>query len=68
MEFTVMSNLSVYKANILMDASHKLNAQVHKLILTCLAKLNSRNIVPKEITLTGTYFSKLMKIDLRNAH
>ena len=63
-----MSNLSVYKANNLIDASYKLNAQAQKLILTCLAKLDSRCEIPKEITLTAIEFSELMGIDPKNAH
>ena len=63
-----MSNLSVYKSNTLVDASYKLNAQAQKLILCCLAKLDSRNEVPKDITLTALEFSKLMGIEPKNAH
>ncbi len=58
----------MYKANNLIDASYKLNPQAQKLILTCLAKLDSRHEIPKEITLTAMEFSELMGIELKNAH
>ena len=58
----------MYKANNLIDASYSLKTQAQKLILTCLSKIDSRNEIPKEITLTATEFSKIMKIDPKNAH
>jgi len=63
-----MSNLSVYKSNQLIDASYKLNTQAQKLILCCLAKLDSRKDIPKEMTLTAIEFAELMGIDPKNAH
>lgn len=63
-----MTNLSVYKSNSLIDASYKLNTQTQKLILCCLAKIDSRTEIPKDITLTALEFSKLMGIDQKNAH
>lgn len=63
-----MSNLSVYKSNELIDASYKLNAQAQKLVLACLAKLDSREEIPKEISISALEFSELMSIDAKNAH
>ena len=63
-----MTGLTVYKANSLIDASYKLNAQAQKLILCCLAKLDSRGGIPKEITLSAVEFSELVGVDLKNAH
>jgi hypothetical protein len=48
-----MNNLSVTKSNYLVDASYKLTAQAQKLVLACLAKIDSRKDVPKEITITS---------------
>lgn len=57
-----MSNLSVSKSNDLIDASYKLNAQAQKLVLACLAKVDSRKDIPKEISLTASEFSEIMGI------
>lgn len=57
-----MNNHSVSKANNLIDASYKLNVQAQKLILACLAKIDSRKAVPKEISLTAKEFEDLMGI------
>ncbi|WP_085609342.1 replication initiation protein [Vibrio parahaemolyticus] len=64
----MMKELSVYKANDLIDASYRLNTQAQKLILSCLAKLDSRHDIPKQMTLTAAEFSELMGIDPKNAH
>lgn len=63
-----MKELSIYKANELIDASYRLNAQAQKLILSCLAKLDSRYEIPKQVTLTAAEFSELMGIAPKNAH
>lgn len=63
-----MSNLSVYKSNSLIDASYQLNAQAQKLVLACLAKLDSRSEIPKEVSITAREFSELMGIVPKNAH
>lgn len=65
-----MNNLSVTKSNNLIDASYKLNVQAQKLVLACLAKVDSRpDVAPqKEITLTASEFSELMGVDIKNAH
>lgn len=63
-----VSNLSVSKSNCLVDASYKLNAQAQKLVLACLAKLDSRSEVPKEVRLSASEFAELMCIDMKNAH
>ncbi|WP_228084672.1 replication initiation protein [Vibrio parahaemolyticus] len=63
-----MNNLSVYKSNNLVDASYKLNAQAQKLILACLAKLDSRGEIPKEMSISAIEFADLMGIEPKNAH
>lgn len=57
-----MNNLSVTKSNYLVDASYKLTAQAQKLVLACLAKIDSRKDVPKEITITSQEYAELMGI------
>ena len=57
-----MSNLSVTKSNNLIDASYKLNVQAQKLVLACLAKVDSRKDIPKEMTLTTSEFADLMGV------
>lgn len=63
-----MNNLSVYKSNDLIDASYQLNAQAQKLILACLAKVDSRGEISKEIKISAAEFADLMGIDPKNAH
>lgn len=62
-----MSNYSVTKSNSLIDASYKLNVQAQKLVLACLAKIDSRKAIPKELSITALEFSELMGIE-HNAH
>lgn len=57
-----MSNLSVTKSNALIDASYKLNVQAQKLVLACLAKVDPRNDIPKEMSLSASEFGELMGI------
>lgn len=63
----IMNNFSISKSNNLIDASYKLNVQAQKLVLACLAKVDSRKEIPKEISITALEFSELMGID-HNAH
>ena len=63
-----MNNLSVYKSNDLIDASYQLNTQAQKLVLACLAKLDSRDEISKEMSITAREFSDLMGIEPKNAH
>lgn len=61
-----MNNYSVVKSNELIDASYKLNVQAQKLVLACLGKVDPRDKIPKEMTITAIEFSELMGIP--NAH
>ncbi len=63
-----MNNLSVYKSNDLIDASYQLSSQAQKLVLACLAKLDSRADISKEISISACEFAELMGIPLKNAH
>jgi plasmid replication initiation protein len=57
-----MNNLSVTKSNALIDASYQLNVQAQKLVLACLGKVDPRDEIPKEMTLTALEYSELMGI------
>ncbi|WP_223824894.1 replication initiation protein [Candidatus Enterovibrio escicola] len=63
-----MHNLSITKSNYLIEARYKLPVQAQKLILACLGKIDPRHEIPKEITMTGSEFSELMGIDIKNSH
>lgn len=55
-----MNNLTVTKANDLIDASYQLTVIAQKLVLACISKLNSRDEVPKQITINVSEFSALL--------
>lgn len=61
-----MNNLSVTKANNLIDASYRLNIQAQKLVLACLGLVDPRSEIPKTMTITALQFADLMGIP--NAH
>lgn len=63
-----MSNLCVYKSNDLIDASYKLNTQAQKLIIACLASVDSRGDIPKKTTITVQEYSQIMGINSKNAY
>lgn len=58
----MQKNLSVTKSNYLIEANYQLPTQAQKLILACLAKVDPRSDIPKEVTLTAIEFSKLMGV------
>lgn len=58
----MMNNYSVTKANSLIDASYRLNVQAQKLVLACLAKVDSRAEIPKEMSITAIEFGELMGV------
>ena len=59
-----MYDLSVTKANTLIDASYKLNVQAQKLVLACLGKVDSRpdSIIAKEVTITAKEYGAIMGV------
>lgn len=57
-----MNNLTVTKSIYLIDASYKLPLQAQKLVLACIAKIDSRHEIPKEITITAAEYGELMQI------
>jgi plasmid replication initiation protein len=61
-----MNNLTVYKKNALIEARYKLPLQAQKLVLACIAKLDSRaesGPIPKEITITAKEYGELMGVE-----
>ncbi len=57
-----MNNATVTKSNQLVEASYRLNAQSQKLILACLSKIDPREEVPSEITITALEYGELMQV------
>jgi plasmid replication initiation protein len=60
------SNLQVSKDNKLVEASYSLPVQAQKLLLACLAKVDSRSEITKTMKITSVEFSELMGVP--NAH
>lgn len=48
-----MTNLIAYKSNWLIEASYKMSLQEQRFILSCIGKLDSRQPVPRTMTLTA---------------
>lgn len=63
-----MSLIKVTKSNFLVEASYNLTLQEQRLILACLAKLDSRGEVSKEISILASDYAIAMNIDIKNAH
>ena len=62
-----MRELNVVKSNHLIEASYKLSLNAQKLILTCLAKIDSRTVIDSSITITSHEFSDLAGINQLSA-
>jgi plasmid replication initiation protein len=60
--------LVVTKSNSLIEASYHLSLQAQRLVLACLAKLDSRSEVPKEMTLCASEYAEITGMDIKNAH
>jgi plasmid replication initiation protein len=60
--------LQVTKSNHIIEASYRLSLQEQRLILACLAKVDSRKEIPKTISLSAIEFSEFVGVDLANAH
>lgn len=60
----IMNNLTVTKSNRLIEASYQLNTNAQKLILCCIAQLDSRPdaITNKEMTITTLEYERLTGI------
>ena len=63
-----MSLVKITKSNHLIEASYSLTLQEQRLILSCLAKVDSRNEAPKEITLSAQEYADTMRLDTKNAY
>ena len=63
-----MSLVKITKSNHLVEASYSLTLQEQRLILSCLAKIDSRQEAPKEVTLSAQEYSESMGVDAKNAY
>jgi len=64
------NNLVVTKHNHLIEASYKLTLEEQRLILACIARIDSRQNgrIPSSITITAQEYSELFGIQLKNAY
>lgn len=60
--------LTVTKSNWLIEASYKLKLDEQRLVLSAIAKIDSRKGVPDEVTITAQEFAELYNIDMSNAY
>lgn len=62
------NNLTINKANALNSASYKLSLDENRLLLFCIASLDSKGRVPEFITIQTTDFAEMFDIDPKNAY
>ncbi|MES9853482.1 MAG: replication initiation protein [Candidatus Thiodiazotropha sp. L084R] len=60
--------LNVCKSNMLIEANYKLNLVEHRIILACLAKLDSRKPIPESITFTAQEYVHSFNTPLKQAY
>jgi len=63
-----MSLVKITKSNHLVEASYSLTLQEQRLILSCLAKIDSRHEAPKEVTLSAQEYADTMGLDVKNSY
>jgi plasmid replication initiation protein len=63
-----MSLMKVAKSNYLVEACYSLTLQEHRLILACLARVDSRKEISKEVCILASDYASMMQIDIKNAH
>ncbi len=63
-----LKNLTVTQSNHLAEASYRLRLDEKRLILAAISKIDSRNQVPNEISITAKEFGDLFDIDATNAY
>ncbi len=68
MENHNLNNLTVTQSNHLTEASYRLRLDEKRLILAAISKIDSRNQVPNEISITAKEFGDLFDIDATNAY
>ncbi len=68
MEKHNIKKLIVTQSNHLVEASYRLRLDEKRLVLAAISKIDSRNKVPDEITITALEFSEMFKIDKTNAY
>lgn len=62
------NNLTVVKSNALVEASYRLNLDEKRLVMACIAQLDSRKAVPDEITVHAQDYAEAYGLSLRNAY
>lgn len=55
-----MIDKKVVKSNSLIKASYRLNTQAQKLILACISKVDPRDEIPKEMTITAAEYGEVL--------
>lgn len=68
MESHNIKNLTVTQSNHLVEASYRLRLDEKRLILAAISKVDSRNYVPDEITITAKEFGEMFDIDSTNTY
>lgn len=58
----------VCKSNMLIGAYYKLNLVEHRILLACIAKLDSRKPIPHEIELTAGEYAEIFKTSLKRSY
>ncbi len=61
-------NLTVTQSNHLIEASYRLKLDEKRLILAAVSKIDSRNQVPDEITVTAEEYGSMFDLDKTNAY
>jgi plasmid replication initiation protein len=62
------TNFVVTKSNHLIEASYRLNLDEQRLVLSCIAKIDSRKQAPDLITVTVDDFAEAYGLDMKNAY
>jgi plasmid replication initiation protein len=62
------NNLTVVKSNALVEASYRLNLNEKRLVMACIAQLDSRKPVPDEITVLAQDYAEAYGLSLKNAY
>lgn len=64
-----MNNLTISKSNALNEASYRLTLQEQRLILACVAPIDSRQgTTKKEVKITASEYAEYFQLDMKNAY
>jgi plasmid replication initiation protein len=62
------ASVRVTQANLLVEASYRLNLEEKRIIIAAIAKIDSRKTVPDSITITAEEYAKLFDLDVNAAY